>query len=82
MKRRYLRIAIAGVIFLLALLTGALRELLGKGTLAGSSIVLPGSISVMLLPCGGFILIGLLAAAAQKCRIARDKHFHSGQKEE
>lgn len=49
---------------------GALRELLGAGTLWGRPIFGAGFNPVLLLaaPCGGFLLLGVLTAAAQWVR--------------
>lgn len=49
--------------FLLALfLVAALRELLGAGTLLGHSVGIRPALPMAQLTCGGFILIGILAA--------------------
>lgn len=49
---------------------GAVRELLGAGTLWGRPIFGAGFYPVLLLaaPCGGFLLLGILTAAAQWLR--------------
>ena len=50
------------------LLMGAIRELLGTGTIAGLQII-PASVSPMLifiLPPGGFFVFGMLIACANK----------------
>jgi electron transport complex protein RnfE len=50
-----------GLGFLLALvLVGAVRELIGKGSLAGVNIVGANPLLIMILPTGGFFVIGLL----------------------
>ena len=50
-----------GLGFLAALvLVGAVRELLGKGSLAGISLIGSHPLLIMILPTGGFFVIGLL----------------------
>jgi len=50
-----------GVGFMFALvLTGAVRELLGKGTLLGFDVLGDKPMLIMILPTGGFFVIGLL----------------------
>jgi electron transport complex protein RnfE len=50
-----------GLGFLAALvLVGAVRELIGKGSLAGISLVGANPLLIMILPTGGFFVIGLL----------------------
>lgn len=44
------------------ILTGALREILGNGSIAGFALNLPATFSGMLLPFGSFVILGYLAA--------------------
>ena len=49
--------------FLLALLlTAAIRELLGAGTLLGAPVFSGAPLPMTQLTCGGFFVVGLLAA--------------------
>ena len=41
-------------------LVGAVRELIGKGSLAGFHLVGSNPLLIMVLPTGGFFVIGLL----------------------
>ena len=61
-----------GFTFALVLL-GAVRELLGAGTLLGIRI-LPEALSmtIFILPCGAFLTLGCLVAAVQKIRNTRE----------
>lgn len=54
-----------GVIVLL----GAVRELLGRGTLFGRTVQEAFTVPAVLMPFSGFILVGLLSAAVQKLRL-------------
>lgn len=47
------------------LVVGILRETLGKGTVYSTSLNLPIQLSGMLMPFGGFLLLGFMAAALQ-----------------
>ena len=52
---------------LVALLSGFVRELAGMGTLMGQPVHLPWTTSLAILPAGGFILLGFLAAGWRLC---------------
>ena len=62
-----------GLGFALALvLLGAVRELLGRGTLLGLRILPESwSMTVFILPCGAFLTLGCLIAAVQKIKNVR-----------
>lgn len=55
--------------FIVIVIVGALREMLGNGTLMNETIHMPAKIYIFMLPFGGFILLGFLAAAMQRFRI-------------
>lgn len=48
------------------ILVGFLREIFGTGSLNGKLIGIPLTFSILKYPCGGFILIGLLAGLLRK----------------
>ena len=50
------------VIWLILLLLGLLREVLGTGTLFGVAVAQAGLFPLAAMPVGGFILLGQLAA--------------------
>lgn len=52
---------------LVALLTGFVREIIGLGTLWGNPIPFPLTTTIAVLPAGGFIVLGLLAAGWRLC---------------
>lgn len=55
--------------FLVIILVGACREILGNNTFMGQAVKLPGKFSVLMLPFGGFVLVGFLSAAVQRFRL-------------
>ncbi|WP_195542584.1 Rnf-Nqr domain containing protein [Massiliimalia timonensis] len=55
--------------FVVIVLVAALRELLGNGTLMEHEINIPLKIYGFMLPFGGFILLGFLAAGVQRFRL-------------
>lgn len=62
-------LAAAAGFALAACAVGALRELLGKGTLMGRPAEgMPFSVPAVLLPFAGFLIVGFLAAGIQKLR--------------
>lgn len=62
-------LAAAAGFALAACAVGALRELLGKGTLMGRPVEgMPFSVPAVLLPFAGFLIVGFLAAGIQKLR--------------
>ena len=67
--------------FLVIVVVGALREVLGSGTFLGEAV--GGGLYALTLPFGGFILLGLLAAALQRFRLylrGTDETGTDGQK--
>lgn len=62
--------------FLVILVVGALREVLGSGTFLGESV--GDGLYALTLPFGGFILLGFLAAALQRFRL----YLHSADQTE
>ena len=66
-----------------AVLTGTVREILGKGMLLGRPIEgITWTVPSLLLPFGGFLLVGFLAALLQKFRLWMEKPPRKPQKEE
>lgn len=57
------------------LLTGAVREILGNGTFYGFSIDHAYKLSIMLLPCGGLLTLGFLAAVLRFLRLKLYPHY-------
>lgn len=78
-----------GFTFALVLL-GAVRELLGAGTLLGFRVLPEAfSMTIFILPCGAFLTLGCLVAVVQKIRNTREDKArlkaaaaHSSAKEE
>ena len=62
LPRVYLTAAVVGFLFGLVLI-GAIRELSGSGTLLGYNILGFRPLLVMILPAGGFFVIGFIMAA-------------------
>jgi len=68
-----------GIGFLVAMiLTGALRELLGSGSIWGLAIVDFNPLLIVVLPAGGFFTIGLIMAMFNMVDVARGKKLTSG----
>ena len=57
--------ASVGYVFII-FIVGTVREVLGSGTFYGNSLNLPVQLSGMVLPFGGFLLLGFIAAFAKK----------------
>lgn len=55
--------------FVVIVLIGFIRELLGTGSIMGYNLDVPILFNVAMLPFGGFIIMGFLAAALQKLRL-------------
>lgn len=55
--------------FVVIVLVGTLRELLGNATLMGQPVeILPFKLPILMMPFGGFILVGFLSAGLQRLR--------------
>ncbi len=52
--------------YIVIMIVGIIRELFGNGSFLGHAVDLPVIFPVLMLPFGGFILVGFLAAAVQK----------------
>lgn len=61
--------------FLVIVAVGMLREIFGNGSFFGNELNMPGKIYAFMLPFGGFIVLGFLAAAVQRFRI----YLHGGE---
>lgn len=57
------------------LLTGTVREILGNGTFYGLSFNHSYNLPIMLLPCGGLLTLGFLAAILRALRIKLYPHY-------
>lgn len=57
------------------LLTGAAREILGNGTFYGFSFDHSYKLPIMLLPCGGLLTLGFLAAILRILRLKLYPHY-------
>lgn len=55
--------------FVVIVVVGAIRELFGNGTIMNQAVHLPFKLYVLMLPFGGFILLGFLSAAVQRFRL-------------
>lgn len=55
--------------FLVIIIVGICREILGNNTFMGQAVAFPGKFTVLMLPFGGFILVGFLSAAVQRFRL-------------
>lgn len=55
--------------FVVIVVVGAIREIVGYGTIMNQDLHLSSQLYVMVLPFGGFILLGFLAAAVQRFRL-------------
>lgn len=68
-----------GIGFLFAMvLTGALRETIGNGTIWGIPLINTKPLLLFILPAGGFFMIGLLMAAMNAIDLARGNKLSSG----
>lgn len=59
--------------FLVIMVVGILREIFGNGTFAGQVLENTQPFAVLMLPFGGFVLVGFLAAAVQKFRLSLEQ---------
>ncbi len=55
--------------FMVIVLVGVIREILGNGTLMGNAINMPIHFAVLMLPFGGFITVGFLSALLQRIHL-------------
>ncbi len=55
--------------FIVILIVGIVRETIGNATYFNESIDSPFTFSVLMLPFGGFVIVGLLSALMQKVRM-------------
>ncbi|WMJ23803.1 Rnf-Nqr domain containing protein [Paludicola sp. MB14-C6] len=54
--------------FLVIVLVGTIREIIGNGTLMGQAISLPFKVPAIIYPFSGFILVGFLAALVKRIK--------------
>ncbi len=60
--------------YIVIMIVGIIRELFGNGSFLGHAVDLPVIFPVLMLPFGGFILVGFLAAAVQKFRLYLEEY--------
>lgn len=72
--------------FIVIILVGMIRELIGSGTVFGVSVQQGFLVPAMLMPFSGFILVGFLAALAKRLKNAienpRPRKGHAGELED